>query len=169
MTQQLHQAIRNIFRQLSDTLHLLSAEQYTRPIHILFNASIGQHTRHIVELFICLNQGYKTNGMVNYDKRERDYRIETEKEFAIKILNDIYSSLQKPDKQLVLEATYDETSEELITIPTNYYREVVYNLEHAVHHMALIRIGISEVSDITLPEGYGVASSTLKHRQLCAQ
>jgi hypothetical protein len=45
----------------------------------------------------------------------------------------------------------------------------MYNLEHTIHHMALIRIGISEVSDIRLSENYGVASSTIKHLQSCAQ
>jgi hypothetical protein len=35
--------------------------------------------------------------------------------------------------------------------------------------MALIRIGINEVADIVLPENFGVASSTVKHKQQCAQ
>lgn len=80
----------------------------------------------------------------------------------------IISSLFVENKELILEAGFDENSFELNQIPTNYFREIAYNLEHTIHHMALIKIGINEVSDIALPEGYGVASSTIKYRQQLA-
>lgn len=64
-------------------------------------------------------------------------------------------------KDLVLEAGFDEKSVELNLIPTNYFREIAYNLEHAIHHMAPIKIGIHEVADLVLPAGYGVASLPL--------
>ena len=69
----------------------------------------------------------------------------------------------------MLEVSYNEHSNETIVIHTNYYREIAYNLEHTVHHMALIRVGINEVAAIELPAGYGVASSTIKSRNTCAQ
>jgi len=165
---QLQKAIGNVFVQLSESIHQLSDEQYKQPSNILFNATIGQHVRHIIELFICLNQGYET-GVINYEKRKRDYRIETERELAIELLHSIYTSINKPDKNIMLEVSYDEHSNDTIVIHTNYYREIAYNLEHTVHHMALIRVGINEVSAIELPSGYGVASSTIKYRQTCAQ
>ena len=165
---QLHQTVKNVFVQLSESLHQLTDEQYVQPSKTLFNATIGQHVRHIIELFICLNQGYET-GVVNYEKRKRDYRIETERGLAIELLHSIYSAINKPDKNIMLEVSYDEHSNDTIIIHTNYYREIAYNLEHTVHHMALIRVGINEVSAIELPSGYGVASSTLKYRQACAQ
>jgi hypothetical protein len=161
-------AIQNIFVQLSESIKQLSPTEYTQPSNILFNATIGQHVRHIIELFIELEKGYDY-GTVNYENRKRDYRIETDKEFATELLQKIYSNINRPDKYLLLEAGYDEDSSETLTIQSNYYREVVYNLEHTVHHMALIRVGINEVSNIRLPEGFGVASSTIKYRKACAQ
>jgi len=68
-----------------------------------------------------------------------------------------------------LEASYDDSSDKTIFIESNYYREIAYNLEHTIHHMALIRIGISEVSSVLLSEDFGVASSTLKHRRQCVR
>jgi hypothetical protein len=119
-------------------------------------------------MFLCLEKGYES-GVVKYEKRKRDLRIETDRVFAKSLLQDIYTRLNRPDKALFLEAAYDEHSEEILSISTNYYREIAYNLEHTVHHMALIRVGINEVSDIALPAGYGVASSTIKFRNACAQ
>ena len=77
--------------------------------------------------------------------------------------------LGKQNKTLTLEASYDEHVTEPIAIETNYYREVAYNLEHTIHHMALIRVGITEISNIQLPDDFGVASSTVKYRKQCAQ
>jgi hypothetical protein len=165
---QLQKAIGNVFVQLSESIHQLSDEQYKQLSNILFNATIGQHVRHIIELFICLNQGYET-GIINYEKRKRDYRIETERKLAIELLHSIFATINKPDKNLMLEVSYDEHSNDTIVIHTNYYREIAYNLEHTVHHMALIRVGINEVAAIELPSGYGVASSTIKYSKTCAQ
>lgn len=165
---QLTNAIKNVFVQLSDSLRQISDEQYTAPSKILFNATIGQHVRHIIELFIELEKGYET-GIVNYEKRKRDYTIENDKSFAALWLDRIYNNLEKPDKSLVLHSSYDESTDEIIVVETNYIREVVYNLEHTVHHMALIRVGINEISNLTLPKSYGVASSTIKYRQACVQ
>lgn len=165
---QIAQAIRNIFVQLHETLDKLTPEQYSACSKSLFNATIGQHVRHIVELFQCLESGYE-NGLVNYEKRKRDKQIETDKELAIRLLHEISNSLIRTDKKLQLEMSYDDVSNEVVTVESNYYREVVYNLEHTVHHMALIRVGVTELSDIVLPDGFGVATSTIKHREACAQ
>jgi len=68
-----------------------------------------------------------------------------------------------------MEAAFDEDSQDPVHFDTNYYREVAYNLEHTIHHMALIKVGIREVSDMEIPENFGVASSTIKFRSACAQ
>ena len=165
---QLQQAVNNVFVQLADTLHQLSKEEYIKPCNTLFNNTIGQHVRHIIELFQCLENGYDVN-MVNYEKRPRDLAIETDKDFAEELLQEIFKKLSRPNKELVLEACYDEHTTQPITITTNYYREIAYNLEHTIHHMALIRVGITEVSGIQLSDDFGVASSTVKYRKQCAQ
>jgi hypothetical protein len=160
--------IQNVFVQLSESLNQLTNAEYTQPSNILFNATIGQHVRHIIELFLCLEKGYD-EGVVNYEKRKRDYRIETNKELATSLLKDIYRGLTRPDKVIILEAEdYGDTAE-IVSIASNYYREIAYNLEHTIHHMALIRVGINEVSSVTLPDEFGVAYSTIKFRQQCAQ
>ena len=165
---QLQQAVNNIFVQLGNSLDQLSQQDYVQPCSTLSNNTVGQHIRHIIELFQCLEKGYE-KGLVNYEKRNRDVLIETNKELAGNLLQQIHGNLRKANKEMLLEATYDDHSNQPITLSTNYYREIAYNLEHTIHHMALIRIGINEISHVALPEDFGVASSTIKHRKQCAQ
>jgi hypothetical protein len=165
---QLQQAVNNVFVQLSATLDQLNQEQYVQPCKTLLNATVGQHVRHIIELFQCLEEGYQA-GLVNYEKRKRDVEIESDKAFASKLLTEVHAGLNFPNKDLQLEACYDDNNAEPITIATNFYREIAYNLEHTIHHMALIRVGLNEVAAIELPDDFGVASSTIKYRKECAQ
>ncbi|WEK34839.1 MAG: hypothetical protein P0Y53_20315 [Candidatus Pseudobacter hemicellulosilyticus] len=165
---QLQQAVNNIFVQLAGTLQQLSPQQYAQPCNTLFKNTIGQHVRHIIELYQCLDNGYQ-DGLVNYEKRKRDTAIETDQELAGRLLQEIHSGLGKPNKVLQLEACYDEHATTPIAIETNYFREIAYNLEHTIHHMALIRVGIHEVSSLSLPDDFGVASSTVKYRKQCVQ
>ncbi len=164
----LQQAIQNVFDQLRYSLDQLTPAQYVHPGKLLSQASIGQHVRHIIELFTCLEDGY-ASGTVNYEKRKRDRRIETDKEFALQLLDGITAGLARENKNLLLEAAYGEDATGWLQFDTNYYREIAYNLEHTIHHMALIKVGIGEVSAMELPEAFGVAPSTLKYKKACAQ
>jgi len=165
---QLVQPISNLLEQLQYIIDELNPIQYTQPIKLLSQSSIGQHTRHILEFFIELNKGYET-GMVDYDKRVRDKSIEADKDFAITTIRHIGASIQKPDKELLLQAEYGDGEAHSTQVFSNYYRELVYNLEHTVHHMALIRIGVNAVSNVIIPDEFGVAASTLKYRKACVQ
>lgn len=164
----LQHAINNVFLQLTASLDQLSDTQYKQECGTLSGASVGKHVRHVVELFQGLQNGYE-EGLINYDKRKRDTRIENDRLFALSLIHQVRSNLNKPDKDLLLESCYDECTGEALLIRTNYLREVAYNLEHTIHHMALIRIGINEISTVQLPENYGVASSTVRYRHECAQ
>lgn len=143
----------------------LSDQQYCQKIDSLSGATIGEHERHIVEMFVCLQDGY-TAGIVNYESRKRDIAIETSKETAIDVMAKINAALLNENKSLVLDAGFDKKSDALNKIPTNYFRKIAYNLEHAIHHIVLIKIGIKQVSEIVLPDGYGVASSTIKYKKV---
>jgi hypothetical protein len=167
---QLFAPIQELFGQIDYTLTLLNNEVYTKPSKLLYNASIGQHVRHIIELFIELNNGYE-NGTINYELRKRNYQIETDTHFASEQINALLKKINKPDKPLLLATDYSKTDTDSITVQTNYYRELIYNLEHTVHHMALMRVAINEYTTIELNASFGVAVSTLKHKETiaCAQ
>lgn len=167
MNRQLTKSIKAALAQISAMLDALSDEQYGRSLPILSGASLGGHVRHVIEFFIELDRGYRS-GDVNYDARHRDKAIERQRELALAGLQKIATSLDKENKTLLL-TTATEADQTGFQVETNYERELVYNLEHAVHHMALMKIGIGALSAFQLPESFGVASSTIRYRQaLCA-
>jgi hypothetical protein len=161
-------ATRESFAQLSDLLNQLTAEQYTAVSENLSGATIGQHMRHIIELYQCLAGGYE-EGIVCYDKRKRDVAIETDKDLAGKIVVDLYTGIDRANKEMTLETWHGDADPVLVSLSTNYYRELMYNLEHAIHHMALIRVGLKEFSAECIPENFGVAPSTIRHKKQCVQ
>jgi hypothetical protein len=165
---QLKQNIQPILFQLATSLSELSNDQYIQKSLLLNGSSIGGHTRHVIELFNCLLNGYNSN-TINYEQRKRDFEIETNKQLACKLILNITENIELPNKTLKLVGFYNEETNEECIIETNYYRELIYNLEHSIHHMALIRVAINEVSKIKIPESFGVAPSTMQYKKLCAQ
>lgn len=163
MNKQLTKSIKATLAQIGTMLDALSDEQYGRSLPVLSGASLGGHVRHVIEFFIELDRGYRT-GRVNYDARQRDKAIEHQRELALTSLHGIAAGLEKENKMLLL-TTATEASHSGFQVTTNYERELVYNLEHAVHHMALMKIGIRALAAVQLPENFGVASSTIRYRQ----
>lgn len=158
-------SIKKTLGELSGLLSQLSDKDYTAPCFGLSNATIGEHTRHIIEMFQCLEQQYE-NGIINYDERKRDTRIQTDTVFAREILAQITDLLEKPNKTLQLRQCVDG---ETLFIESNYNRELLYNLEHCIHHQALIKVAVLQNESIVIDENFGVARSTIEYRKQCAQ
>lgn len=165
MTLQL--ACTNILSQLSSLINQISEQDFTKPATSLSNSTLGQHMRHTLEFFICFEQGFD-KGLINYDKRAHDKLIETDKFLAMAAIQRIQDFINKnqEDRPLKLEVGYDLSKEDFVLVDTNYTRELVYNIEHAVHHMAIMKIGVREVAHyITLPPDFGIAASTIRHKE----
>lgn len=164
---QLYTAGLTVLTQLADAVGQITEADFRKPSPALSNATIGQHLRHTLEFFVCLEQGYE-NGIVNYDKRQHDKAIENDKFVALGTINKVLDFVnQKPaDKRMVMEVGYMHDSDECVLVETNFMRELTYNIEHAVHHMAIMKIGIREVApDTVIPKSFGVAVSTLRYRE----
>lgn len=158
--------------EINDLLKGLSQEQYSRKLEILSNASIGQHVRHILEFYQCLFKGEQTKE-VNYDDRQRDLKLETDVYFASTTIDAIINSLLdiKKDFPVTFVADYSSIEgEKPELIQSSFYRELAYNLEHSIHHQALIKVAITEMKIAFLvKENFGYAPSTIRHIKICAQ
>lgn len=163
-------ACSNILSQLTDMVSQLTEQDFIKPVDTLGNSTLGQHLRHTVEFFMCLEKGFES-GVINYDKRAHDKLIESDKFIALSVLSKIneFVTDHRSDKALKLEAAYDLDKEEFVTIETNYLRELVYNIEHAVHHMAIMKIGIREAAPyVKLANDFGIAASTIRYQETVA-
>lgn len=158
-------SVNNSLNDLIDLLGQLSDAVYSMPCPALSNATIGEHTRHVVEMFQCLLNNYDS-GVVNYDNRERNKALQTDTGFALTAIQAVAAALDKQDKKLELTQVVDG---EEITIESNYNRELLYNLEHCIHHQALIKVAVMQCSDVVVGEHFGVARSTIEYRSQCAQ
>lgn len=147
---------------LYNLLQNLSVQQYTYKSKYLANASIGGHTRHIIELLQCAIQGYEI-GLIDYVNRERNLLLETDMQVAFSAINLAAAEVTKEDTPLGL--VMDDGS----TIITTYYRELLYNLEHIIHHLALIKVSLIELNVTINDENFGVAYSTIKYRNSLLQ
>lgn len=156
-----------LLNQLAIVVENMTDEAFSRKVPVLSDSTIGQHVRHTLEFFICLMDA-KNQQEINYDARKHDKFIEQETQLAFSVISSIVDFLEKEQTNFKLDlvANYELEEGKDEIIPTNFFRELAYNIEHAIHHMALIKIGCREVCpEITLPDHFGVASSTVRFQQ----
>lgn len=161
--------------QLIDLLDAINDQIFQQPLEIFNGSSIGMHTRHIVEFYTCiLNQ--KHSGVISYDKRDRNLLLESSTKYAKETLLKVIDLFQKTDLNTPIHLASNcsiSSDVENDIIPTNLKRELLYAMDHNIHHLALIKIGIQyNFPTIQLDPNFGVAPSTIRHKQTisaCAQ
>jgi hypothetical protein len=156
-----------LFNQIKEALATLSPLQYTHQHSLIQCSSIGQHLRHIIEMYQEMLKAYET-GCINYELRQRNYQIETDADFAIAQMHQIIANMKPQDAEVLLFTKYQADQEPIIT-KTTIARETIYNIEHTIHHMAIMRIAAKATFNIDLEETFGVAPSTIQYKQQCAQ
>jgi hypothetical protein len=163
----LQNASREVLQQLIDLTRRLDARQYGQPLPVLSGRSVGSHVRHIIEFYDLLLQSPR-EGRLNYNQRPHSHQLEESPVKAAHKLEEIVNGLDSLplDSPLLLETSLSPKENDTIVIPSNYPRELLYNLEHAIHHMATIRIGIGSLCpELPLPKQFGVAQATIRHQK----
>jgi len=135
---------------------------YIQPLHHLAEASIGAHTRHVIEMLDCVLKGYET-GQIDYINRKRNLQLETDKPMAIREIERLKTSIRREDKPLeVVSESYNGDGVEMLK--SSFLREMAYITEHTIHHMAIIKAGLIELQSAALSDTFGMAYATLKYR-----
>ncbi|QLE00078.1 hypothetical protein HX109_00335 [Galbibacter sp. BG1] len=164
-------AIRNL-QFLNEILLKLSRDQFKEPIPILNQSSIGMHVRHVLEFYECLLLAISEDTL-NYDNRKREKKLESDLDYCLLVLNSVIDRIETLDeeKALILQLSYAaDTSLPNEEVATTVKRELIYNIEHTVHHLAIIKIGIKALdASICIDENMGVAASTIRNKRACAQ
>jgi hypothetical protein len=156
----LQNASKEVLGQLLDLASRLAPGDYARPLPVLSGHSVGTHVRHVLEFYdLLLHHG---DGPLSYDRRPHDRQLEACPARAARKLETILAGLAAlpPDGPLVLETRLSPGGD-AVRVPSTYTRELLYNLEHAIHHMAIIRIALGTLCPaFSLPDGFGVAYAT---------
>jgi hypothetical protein len=146
---------------------------YARPLEVLSGSTIGQHTRHIIEFYACLVEqaAGQHEPRINYAARRRDLRIETDPDHALTLSRTLAGRLGELVESVPCTLDCVEHGDAGLETRSSIGRELQYNVEHTIHHLAIIKIALRLVApDIALPEHFGVAPSTIRHRHdACAQ
>ncbi|MEM1136390.1 MAG: DinB family protein [Bacteroidota bacterium] len=162
---QVKDASLHILKQLSALIKVLNDQQFTASSKLLTGSSIGKHIRHIIEFYDILIHSYYT-GNVDYDAREHDGLLEKERLRALFKVEEIKAGLDKitEDFPLQMHASFSTNDMEKSIINSSVKRELAFNLEHAIHHMAIVKMVILSIyPEVVLPKNFGVAYSTIRY------
>lgn len=167
MNERLIAAVEQVLAQGLSLLESLSNDNYAARLGRPHNASVGGHYRHVLDHLLCLQAGLM-NGQVNYDLRSRDLRLEQDRQYAIEVskrLSFAFSgiSAEKCEEPVAVAYAVNYTSPGFEWLTSTVGRELAFCTGHAIHHYAIIRLLCAEF-DTELPEHFGVAPSTLRHR-----
>ncbi|TVQ63274.1 MAG: hypothetical protein EA378_03030 [Phycisphaerales bacterium] len=146
-----------------------SPEAYGAPSAILPGGTIGKHVRHTVDHYRAIVDR-EAGACIDYDRRERDVPMETEREAAIAEIEQLVgvvrgldgAALAAPVRVRVM-LTGDGGEAEL---ESTVGREIAFAAHHAVHHQAMLR-AIAVEHGVEAPAGFGKAPSTMEYER-CA-
>lgn len=162
----LNSCIQNL-KEIQSLCERMVPVEFTFSQPILSDASIGQHIRHIIELYQAV-QVAAESGLVNYDVRKRNPIIQENPTYAAESIDSLIKFLESnpDDRALKLEADFSSGKGVSFMLSSSLYRELAYNLEHAIHHQALIKVGLTQIGLLHLiDEDFGVAPATIRFRK----
>jgi uncharacterized damage-inducible protein DinB len=166
-SRELLQSVLETLRQGEKLLAEITDEAYAQKVPVVFNASIGGHYRHCLDHFRALLDAAQS-GDLNYDHRERDTLVEKDRFAALNATREIIAGWENLNLlfitrklDVVCKTSYSASGSQIA--PSTVGREIMYAVAHAVHHFALIGV-MGGLMGLRMPEGFGVAPSTLKHQ-----
>lgn len=159
-----------IAAQMTDLLERLDSGVFTRPLPLFHGSTIGQHFRHILEFYTCLFDG-AIAARIDYSSRKRNLALSEDPQAALAVLDYIADAVKNQDEHqwLNVESEFSEDVVPHVQRPvymSSMGRELQYAFDHAVHHLAIIRMGLElYFHEIPVSQDLGVAPSTLKYKK----
>jgi hypothetical protein len=159
----------NILQQVANLVKQIDDNHYSEQLDLLSKNTIAKHVRHILELYVQLMAGL-TQNEINYEKRERNLLLEHNRNYTIDFINDLKTSILSLETNLETVQLRTLIQNDELLVITSLERELVYNIEHAIHHMAIMQIACNHCFKyIVLEKNFGVAYATVQYNNTCAQ
>ncbi len=150
-------------------INLVTEDQYVFTGSPYIESSIGQHFRHVIDMFLVVTYPDDPS-VIDYDSHRRGALVETSRDAALSELNvikvymnaflaDLPGAVECLDQEVLIntEVTINETRS--VTVKSNKLRELLFTGANAVHHYALISV-IAKIQGIVLDETFGAAPAT---------
>jgi uncharacterized damage-inducible protein DinB len=155
-------ALTRSLEELADLLATISDEAYVWKPDDAVSGAIGAHVRHVLDHVVVLVDR-RAGGAITYDRRVRDTSIERNRAVGIAALRRTAAQMRdaqnRPrDEMLVLEALVERGGPP-IAVTTSFARELVFALQHTIHHQAIVAVLLRELG-ISAPAQFGYAPST---------
>jgi uncharacterized damage-inducible protein DinB len=135
----------------------LDDRQYRATDERLYRYGAGSHIRHLLDSYRCFFDGLEA-GRVDFDRREREERIEQEREAGMAQMARVIEQLRGIEVTRPLAVRQDSA----LWTASSTERELQFLLSHTVHHYALIAM-ILRLQGVEPGEAFGVAPSTLQY------
>ncbi len=124
-------------------------------------SAIGRHVRHVLDHYTALQIGIKKNE-IDYDLRSRDSEVETDSDLAVEKINKTMEWMRghiRLDAPLLMKTEVSLDCQETCVVESSLKRELVYLLNHTVHHVAYITLVLRTLG-ITVDQHVGIAPAT---------
>lgn len=158
---------KNIAQQINSLLIQLDQTTFAQPLDIFNGSSLGQHFRHIIDFYDCLVSG-SNSGRVDYAARKRQTGIETDPRLALNEFNAILNQVEQLNElnKVEVKADFPTNGQDVRPIvQSSVGRELMFASDHAIHHLALIKIGLQTAfPHLVIDKNIGVAPSTIKYQ-----
>ena len=158
-------AILAVVQQINHVLAQLEPHEYRRQLPEFEGSTLGQHFRHILEFFQCLEQG-TCSGTVDYAARERNLLYEDSPNIAAAAFETFADALPSLKVFANVEVRAEFGEQERPAYPSTVGRELLFVYDHAIHHLAIIKIGLlCQFPHVRADRDLGVSPSTIKARE----
>lgn len=160
------EAILQVIRQIDPLLQQIEPLDYRRPLPEYDGSTLGQHFRHILEFFLCYEKGI-SEGIIDYASRERNLLFEDNPAIAAAAFDGFVDTLESIGADAPVEVKAEFGGASRPVYQSSLARELLFVYDHAIHHLAIIKIGLNcHCSYIQTEKNLGVSPSTIKSRQM---
>ncbi|MEQ1745921.1 MAG: hypothetical protein ABMA02_10870 [Saprospiraceae bacterium] len=157
-------ALLTIVQQINHVINQLEPEDYRMPLPEFEHNSLGQHFRHILEFFQCLEQGVGS-GIIDYAARNRNPLYESNPDMASAAFGAFASALTVFEADVPVRVRAEFGSDDRPSYDSTVGRELLFVYDHAVHHLAIVKIGLNcRFPHLQVEKDLGVSPSTIKAR-----
>jgi len=139
---------------------------YGRFFQPFVQSCIGEHVRHVLDVYNVMMKG-ADSGLIDYNDKRRGNEIETCRAAALNEIDKIHQWLNElDDTALALTCTVRSEltlhGKNIGDMESSLRRELVFAASHVIHHSALIGV-CARLCNLPTDELFGVAPATASH------